>query len=81
MSTTPKADARRARRQAAAVRALERAETRLHRAFSAWSKARNAVRRLEADDARTFAARAASTSSPPADDFHDPLPPLAGEGE
>jgi hypothetical protein len=80
-STTPKADARRARRHADAVRALERAEKRLHRAFTAWSSARSTVRRYEAELGREFAARAASTSSPADDVFNDKLPPIGGQGE
>lgn len=80
MSSTPKADARRARRHADAVRALERAEKRLHRAFTAWSSARATVRRYEAELARDFAARASATSSAGADDFDDTLPPIGGQG-
>ena len=81
MSATPKADARRTRREADAVRALERAEKRLHRAFTAWSNARATVRRYDAEHARDFAARAASPSSDNADVFNDKLPPIGGQGE
>lgn len=79
MSATPKADARRARRIADAARALERAEKRLHRAFTAWSHARATMRRLDAEAARDFAERAASSSAA-ADDFDDTLPPIGGQG-
>jgi hypothetical protein len=80
-STTPKADARRQRRIADAYHALERAEKRLHRAFTAWSNARATVRRYDAEAVREFGARASSTSSAKDDGFNDPLPPTGGQGE
>lgn len=79
--SSSKRDAIRAHQHAKAVRMLERAETRLHRAFTAWSNARATVRRYEAELARDFAARAASTGAPAADVFNDKLPPVGGSGE
>jgi hypothetical protein len=73
MSATPKADARRARRHADAVRALERAEKRLHRAFTAWSNARATMRRYDAEADRELVSRS-SNGAPP---FDDELPDLA----
>jgi hypothetical protein len=52
----PKREAVLERKRAAAVAELERAEGRLHRAFTRWSKARAAVRRHELECAKTFAA-------------------------
>lgn len=69
VTTTPKRDARRAAAHADAVRKLERAETRLHRAFTAWSDARARVRVLERELDRALALTPAQPETP----FDDPI--------